>query len=238
MKLKHLWKIYEDLFGLEEHQHNHVVTFTGLVTGFFVLTSVVAMILTPRYSFTNDFLSTLGTSRSPYPYIFNIAVVLTAILLIPTYFAIHRILLRNIPANNDRFLNAAFIVAIISSIALAGVGILPAEGDTLYPHAMTALAFFLAIGTYYVLITFLVIRILNQCHNFRQFLSPIDYVGFAFIVLVLILVDIATWYSRILQKSIVYGALLFLAYVATKIKRIDHLNQVIHGWEVGDEETP
>ncbi len=216
------------VFGLEDHEHNHILSFTLLVLGFFVFTSILSILLFPGYSISGDFLSTLGTGKARYPFIFNYSVIITAILLIPTYWAINGILLRNVPSGNDRYLKFSFGAAIVSSIALAGVGLLPAENSTYIPHAISALIFFLAIGIYYVVITFLVIRILKICHNFREFLSPADYLGFAFIVLVLVLIDINTWYSKLLQKFIVYSSLLFLVYLASKVKRIDHLNQVIH----------
>ena len=231
MKPSFLVDIFESLSGIEEHRHSHVVTFTALVTGFFVVTSSVAMLFTPHYSFTDDFLSTLGTSRSSYPYIFNISVVLTALLLVPTYLSLHAILLRNIPEGNKKLVDMAFVVGMASSLALIGVGLLPAEGTTFYSHSISALVFFLAIGMYYFITTIVVIRILRKCHNFRKFLSPADYLGFAVIVLVFLLMDISTWYSRILQKTIVYGSLLFLVYLAHKIKKIDHINQVVHGLE-------
>ncbi len=89
--------LFDEVFGLEDHRHNHVRTYSLIVTIFFVLTSVIAMILFPGYSVTNDFLSTLGTHRAKYPFIFNIATIITAILLVPTYLALNRILARNLP---------------------------------------------------------------------------------------------------------------------------------------------
>lgn len=222
--------LFDEVFGLEDHRHNHVRTYSLIVTIFFVLTSVIAMILFPGYSVTNDFLSTLGTHRAKYPFIFNIATIITAILLVPTYLALNRILARNLPPpNHDLHLKVALVFGIISSFALAGVGLFPAEGKTFELHALSALTFFLAIGFYYLLLTYLIIRILMMCHNFRPFLTPFDYFGFTFLLLVLVLIDISTWYSRILQKFIVYSALFFLVYMASKVHRVDHLNQMIHG---------
>lgn len=239
LKLFILWKrkismnkygqFFDDFFGLEDHNHNHVRTYSLLVTLFFVFTSVLAMLLFPGYSISNDFLSTLGTHRARFPFIFNISTILTALLLLPTYHSINKILERNVPSNHGMVLNLALFFGITSSIALAGVGFFPAEGNTFQLHALSALSFFLSIGVYYLILSYLIIRILLVCHNFRSFLTPLDYFGFTFIVLVLLLVDLSTWYSRILQKFIVYSALLFLVYMTSKVHRVDHLNQMIHG---------
>ncbi|RMG41399.1 MAG: DUF998 domain-containing protein [Methanobacteriota archaeon] len=221
--------IFDEIFGLEDHRHYHVRTYAIFVTFFFILSSLLAMLLFPGYSISEDFLSTLGTHKARYPFIFNISTVLTAILLIPTYISINRILQRNVPKNHDFFLKMSIALGLFSSFSLAGVGLFPAEGETFQAHTLSALSFFLAIGLYYLVVSYLIIRILNECHDFRSFLTPFDYFGFTFVILVLVLMDISAWYSRLLQKFIVYSALIFLVYMTSKVHRVDHLNQMIHG---------
>ncbi len=179
------------------------------------------MVTYPHYSFSQNYLSALGTSKNPLSFIFNSSVIITAILLIPTYYAIYKIMKRNIMMQDIKFLNFSFGLAILSSLSLLLVGLIPANPQTLIPHLIAAGLFFLSIGFYYVIITFLMLKVLHFCANYKRFTSIWDYLGFSIIILVLIFIDLNTWYNKLIQKTIVYGSLLLLIYVSNKLRKID-----------------
>lgn len=199
-------------------------SFLGLakfVTLFFVLTSVVSMIFFPNYSVSEDYISTLGTNRNPVHEFFNISLILTSILLLPTYFVIHYTLLRNVEERHVRLVKMSFGIALTSSTSLALVGVFPAEGNTLLSHNLAALVFFVSISFYYVILTWLLITIVHVCYSQFPFNRRVDYLGFAFVFLVAVLLDVSTWYNKLLQKFIVYSALLFLIYFSERLRLID-----------------
>ncbi len=109
---------------------------------YFVLGTILAMILYPNYDFFGQFLSALGVSK--WGFLFNSAVVSIGISTMFLYATIaHDLWLR--PVRPSFFLFVALLFGSFSGILLIGVGIFVASGNTSDIHDLFAISFFLVL---------------------------------------------------------------------------------------------
>ncbi len=104
------------------------LAFLGLVI--FIISVAVSILLSPGYDFFSNYLSELGVGNTAL--IFNIGVVLTAVLLIPFFVTLYE---------KDKFLPQLIaILGVVGMIFFIGVGVFPLTAGII--HTFSAFLFF------------------------------------------------------------------------------------------------
>jgi hypothetical membrane protein len=149
-----------------EKFYNKFNSFFGVLPGgFYGLLSVIigltgdfiAMLLYPGYNLIDNEISDLGTG--PGGLFFNVGVILAGILAIPYIIALGKVLLNE--SENDRLLNDAIKLAIMSCVALSLIGVFPAYIDnlpSLILHGIFAAISFFCGGGYLLIFGYYILK--------------------------------------------------------------------------------
>lgn len=209
---------YRSYYPESRSTHPAYVTFARFAMLVFVIGSVISMMIYPHYDPRKKYISELGADSSSV-YLFTTSVFLTAIALVPAFLGIYAYLKGVLDDKSRPLMKIGVMFGIMSSIFLVLIGAFPAEGGTLHIHMIIAAIYFplLALSLFFISITVIYIEdyIIEPPSVDRM-----NYIGMTFIPFVILFMDIKTWYNVILQKFIVYGAILFLLYIVEKVRKI------------------
>jgi hypothetical membrane protein len=186
----------------------------------FIILTFIAMFLYPDgYSFTDNYLSHLGTtitveSHSPNMtcrILFLLACVIAGASLIPFWIVMTTLFTESEITRYFSYFGS--FIGLVSSPLLMGIGIFP--GNTHYfEHAFSARYFFLLFAAA-ILIYSVAILLKKDYQNIYAF------VGFGFsLLIVLFIFRFFTPINPLMQKIIAYGFILWSAFQITKIWRI------------------
>ncbi len=176
---------------------------------YFVVASVVAMILYPNYDNTSQFLSALGVGDNGW--LLNSGLILLGLTTIPFY------LLLNLQFKEDMnmFLKIGLILGVISGFLIIGIGLFISDGPTSKTHDLFAISYFLLLQLFFVLIPLGLTKILFSTWKHVIILSGI------LVIITFLGLFIEGVNQYIFQKLIVYGNMVLQLLIAQKVKSND-----------------
>ena len=196
----------------------HLSCIVALIGGIqFIVVTIVAMFFYPDgYSFTEDYLSYLGTTINVRTYsdntisriLFIIACVVAGASLIPFWIVITTLFKDTEITRSLSYVGSMF--GILSSPLLMGIAIFP--GDKMYAiHAYMARYFFILFAI--SILIYSVAILFNE--NYQDFYA---FMGFGFSILILLyIMRIFIHIGPLMQKIIVYG---FISWAGLQIIKI------------------
>ncbi len=193
---------------------------------FSIITIITMIFIYDGYSFTEDYISYLGTTNNVRTgsnneiskTLFIIACVIAGASLIPFWIVSTKLFVDNKIAKLISYFSS--LLGLLSCPCLMGIGIFP--GDTQYSlHAYSARGFFILFPA---AIFFYSFAILFQ----KDYPNIYSLVGFAFFVFIApFLLGLLIQFNPIAQKIIVYGFFVWVALQITNIwKNIESENRV------------
>ena len=130
----------------------------GILSGLIgIICDIIAIALYPGYSILNDMVSTLGVG--PGADFFNYGLIFSGLFAVIFY--IYLSLTFNKEESNERLIKSTFIIAIISSLLMASIGIFPAIQDKkliVLLHYFAALSTWLTGITYCIMLAYLILK--------------------------------------------------------------------------------
>jgi len=205
----------------------------------FLIGSTIAMVISAKYEFFNEFFSELGVRtefkvnkgytihKAPFPEIFNITIMVTGVLLTPFFIAINKKL--NPQRKKEKILlRLTVFTGVSSGITLVTVGIFD-FGTFYFAHLVVAGSFYFSVmltGLFWSLGLLVIDK--NSVYK-KSKLWIIDIFISAFIIAVGLFVGVfANIYPEIIefiaiafyQKVFVYAAFFLLGMVAVRISLI------------------
>ncbi len=196
-----------------------ILTYLGVVT--FFIGSTFAMLIKPGYSFTNQWLSDLGTGQ--YALLFNITLIITGILT-SLFYPLTFYLLRQNGYSKIKS-TIGMVLGVTSFIFLIMVGVFSLENDVYNFHSISTMIFLISTSLAQILLlsgfTWFICIHLASTATMDGKLSYISFVmavffGFLF-------VGNINFEQFILQKMTVYLLLLTVLYQSLKVWQSDEL---------------
>ena len=192
-----------------------LIALIGMLS-FIIITFIAMIFYYDGYSFTEDFISYLGTTNNVRTgsdntisrYLFIIACVIAGASLIPFWIVMTTLFDDNKLTKLSSYFGS--LLGLGSCPFLMGIGIFP--GDTQYSlHAYSARGFYILFPAAILVYSFAIL-LQKDYHNSYSF------VGFAFcVVMALFLSGFLNQIAPILQKIVTYGFFIWVAFQITKI---------------------
>ncbi|MFV2014089.1 MAG: DUF998 domain-containing protein [Candidatus Heimdallarchaeota archaeon] len=196
-----------------------LMTYIGIAT--FLIGSTFAMLIKPGYSFTDQWLSDLGTGR--YAPVFNITLVLTG-LFTSSFYPITFYLLRQKGYSKTRSM-IGMLLGATSFIFLILVGIFSLENDFNNLHGISAMVFLISASFAQLLLLsgfswFVCFNVASASamDNKLSYISLIMVIIFGFVFIQGIKFE-----QFILQKLTIYLLIITVLYQSIKIWQTDEL---------------